>query len=79
MLPSANWQALNGRQADECPIMADYRIYTGGTNGHFAGVEDIECADDQEAVQKAQQVLDGKDIELWERGRFIVRLKSKPK
>jgi hypothetical protein len=59
--------------------MPNYRIYTVGGDGHFSGVEDIKCVDDQEAVQKAQQVLDGKDIELWERGRFIMRLTSKSK
>jgi len=34
--------------------------------------------DDQEAIQKAQQTMDGGDIEVWERGRFIARLTSKP-
>jgi hypothetical protein len=41
---------------------------------HFWGAEDIECPDDQEAIQKAQATMDGRDIELLERGRFIVRL-----
>jgi len=41
------------------------------------GAEDIECADEQEAIQKAQQAVDGGDVELWERGRFITRLAAK--
>ena len=40
--------------------------------------KDIECADDQEAIQKAQQAVDGHNMELWERGRFITRLAAKP-
>jgi hypothetical protein len=33
----------------------------------------IECADDQEAIQKAKQFIDGRDIELWEKARLIAR------
>ena len=40
--------------------------------------QDIECADEQEAIQKAQQAVDGHNIELWERGRFITRLAAEP-
>jgi hypothetical protein len=54
-----------------------YRIYTIGRYGHFSSAEDIECADDQEAVQKAQQAVCVCDIELWEQRRFIARLLSK--
>jgi hypothetical protein len=37
-------------------------------------VADIECADDQEAIKEAQQIVNGRDVELWELGRFISRL-----
>ena len=57
--------------------MPRYRIYTIGRDDHFWSDEDIECADDQEATQKAQKTMDGHDIELWERDRFIARLSSK--
>ena len=40
--------------------MARYRIYIIGRDDHFG-------ADDQEATQKAEQTIDGRDIELWER------------
>jgi hypothetical protein len=33
----------------------------------------IECAGDQEAIQKAKQFIDGRDIELWEKARLIAR------
>ena len=52
------------------------RTYIIGRADHFWGAEDIECADDQAAMQKVQQTMDGRDVELWERRRFIVRLSS---
>jgi hypothetical protein len=54
--------------------MAYYRVCTIGLDGHFLSVEEIECADDQEAIQKAQQAVDDCDVELWQGERFIVRL-----
>jgi hypothetical protein len=56
--------------------MPRYRIYTIGRDDHFWSDENIQCADDQEANQRAQQTMDGRDIELWERDRFIARLSS---
>lgn len=55
-----------------------YRIYIIGRDDQFWGDENIRALDDQEAIQKAQQTMDGRDIEVWERGRFIARLTSKP-
>jgi hypothetical protein len=57
--------------------MPAYRIYTLGSDGHFARAEEIECADDREAVRKTQQAVDGHAVELWERSRFITRLAPK--
>jgi hypothetical protein len=53
-----------------------YRTYIIGRADHFWGAEDIDCADDQEAIQKVQRTMDGRDVEVWERGRLIVRLSS---
>jgi hypothetical protein len=58
--------------------MPTFRIYTRGLDARFIHAKDIECADEQEAIQKAQQAVDRRDIELWERGRFIKRLAAKP-
>ncbi|MGC2075555.1 MAG: hypothetical protein WA728_05890 [Xanthobacteraceae bacterium] len=54
--------------------MAVFRIYTLGLDARFIHAKDIEGADEQEAIQKAQQAVDDRDIELWERDRFITRL-----
>jgi hypothetical protein len=36
----------------------------------------VECGDDQEAIQKAQQAVNGEAVELWEGERFIIRFPS---
>jgi hypothetical protein len=56
--------------------MPTYRTYIIGRADHYWGAEDIECADDQQAIQNVQRTMDGRDVEVWERGRFIVRLSS---
>jgi hypothetical protein len=55
-----------------------YRTYVIGRADHFWGAEDIESVDDQEAIQKVRKTMDGRDVELWERRRFIVRLSTDP-
>jgi hypothetical protein len=38
---------------------------------------DMECAGDDDAISSARELLDGHDVEIWQRERFITRLKSK--
>jgi hypothetical protein len=54
--------------------MPEYRAYTVGPDGHFAGFEPIVCRDDAEAVSTAKRLLDGHDIELWSGERFVIKL-----
>jgi hypothetical protein len=54
--------------------MPHYRIYYLGARGHFASAENVECADDQGAIEKARQAATSQSVELWEHDRFIVRL-----
>jgi hypothetical protein len=51
-------------------ILADYLRWLGSA---FTSTDSVECVDDQAAIQKAQQVVNGHDVELWERDRSIVR------
>jgi hypothetical protein len=53
-----------------------YRFYfIGPDGGHIDGPPMIvECKDDQSAVETAQQLLDGKAIEVWLLTRLIARL-----
>jgi hypothetical protein len=53
--------------------MTQYRIYFLGLDRHYFGVENIECASDRAAIEKAQQFLDRHDVELWDCARFIGR------
>lgn len=58
--------------------MPEYRAYEVGLEGHFIGSEPLVCADDAEATERARQMVDGHDIELWNAGRLVVRLKHNP-
>jgi hypothetical protein len=54
--------------------MPHYRIYLTTTDGHItAPATLIESDDDQEAIGKAKQFVNGRAVELWEGARFIVR------
>jgi hypothetical protein len=59
--------------------MPDYRVYIVGSDGHFFNSVPLECDDDTEALERAKQLVDGHDIELWQRDRKIARFDRKPK
>ena len=59
--------------------MSEYRVYIVGSDGHFYDAVPLECADDSEALEKAEQLVDGHDVELWQRARKIARFDCKPK
>jgi hypothetical protein len=41
-------------------------------DGHFLKSHGFECADDDAAIERAQQFLESRDVELWCGGPFIV-------
>ena len=43
--------------------------------GRITGVHDLDCANDEEATEKAAQLLDGHDLEVWHRERRVARMK----
>lgn len=51
--------------------MPDYRACLLDSAGRFADVVPLECADDDEAMKRAQQLANGRDVELWQRIRKI--------
>jgi hypothetical protein len=59
--------------------MPDYRVYLVGKDGHFKKSIPQVCAGDDAAKQEAEQLVDGHDIELWQRDRKIARFERKPK
>jgi hypothetical protein len=57
--------------------MPQYRICPLGPDGKIAAPpEVVECADEQEAIGKASQAVNGKGTELWEGARFIAYFPS---
>jgi hypothetical protein len=55
--------------------MAHYRAYIMGDDGHISKAVDLVLKDDAEALEAAKQLVDGHDVELWERERRIALLK----
>ena len=54
-----------------------YRLYTLEAGKHIASPpREIGCETDEAAIQRARQLLDGKDIEVWERARLVTRVSS---
>jgi hypothetical protein len=58
--------------------MAEYRAYIIGEDGHFIRAVDLSCPDDGTAINKAQQLVDGHDVELWQLDRKVETFKRKP-
>jgi hypothetical protein len=55
--------------------MPQYRIFFLDQFGRFTGAEVIDCPDDQEAIATSRQRVNGYEVELWHRDRFIIRLR----
>ena len=43
-----------------------YRAFEVGTDGHVVGRVDLFCANDDEAKERAKQLVDGHVVELWD-------------
>jgi hypothetical protein len=59
--------------------MDDYRAYIIGRDGHFQNSVSLDCGDDDEAKDQAKQLVDGHDVELWQRDRKIAMFERQPK
>ena len=46
--------------------MPRYRAYVLDEDGHLAGAVEFDCADDEEASVRANELRNG-DVELWRR------------
>jgi hypothetical protein len=57
-----------------------YRAYLIGSDGVIINRVDLECEDDETAKARAELLVDGHDVELWDGARKIADFKtSKPK
>jgi hypothetical protein len=59
--------------------MPDCRVYIIEADGHFHNSVHLDCADDLEAKKQSEQLVDGHDVELWQRDRKIARFNDTPK
>jgi hypothetical protein len=57
--------------------MAEYRAYLLGSDDHFRKAVHLICSDDAEAIEKAKQLVDGHDVELWQLDRKIATFSHK--
>lgn len=49
-----------------------YSVYVVGDDGHFKKRFDFSCDNDAEAKSRAEQMLDGHAVELWQEERRVV-------
>jgi hypothetical protein len=53
--------------------MQEYRAFILGPDGRVQGSVDLLCENEGEAIKAAKQLIDGHDVELWQRDRKIER------
>jgi len=56
--------------------MQAYRAYIVCLDGRTLGRSEFFCADDEAATERAKQLVDGNDVELWRDDRKIAELKG---
>lgn len=59
--------------------MPEYRAYIIGPDGHFQDSVHLLCPDDEAAKEQARQLIDGHDVELWQRDRKVAIFNREPK
>jgi hypothetical protein len=53
-----------------------FRAYIIGENGHIVSAVDLICEHEGAAKERAQQLVNGSDVELWQAGRMIAVFES---
>jgi hypothetical protein len=57
--------------------MSYYRAYIIGRDGHFQRAVDLNCSNDEAAIESAKQLINGHDVELWQHDRKIAKFDAK--
>jgi hypothetical protein len=57
--------------------MTYYRAYIIGTDGHFEKAIELDCSNDNTAIESTKQLVDGHDVELWQQDRKITKFDAK--
>ncbi len=50
-----------------------YRAYIVGRHSQCIQAVQMDCADDEAAIESAWRLVNGRDVELWQMGRPIAR------
>lgn len=58
--------------------MQHYRAYITGQDGHILRPVDLHCENDDAAKERARQLVDGHDVELWQEERKICAFLNGP-
>jgi len=56
-----------------------YRGYIVGLHDRPIGVFQLDCIDDESAIQSAARLVDSHDLELWQIDRPVARLDARSK
>ena len=59
--------------------MLHYRVYLLDERRHVISAANLYCADEEVAKDRAQQLVDTNDVELWQLDRRIAIFKSHPR
>ncbi|WP_044536408.1 hypothetical protein [Bradyrhizobium sp. LTSP885] len=57
--------------------MQDYRAYVIGSKGRIRRRIDFLCDNDEAARHRAENLVNGHDVELWQLNRMVCELKAK--
>jgi hypothetical protein len=57
--------------------MEEYRAYLVSSAGDILHRVDFVCRDDEAAKERAKQIVDGHDVELWNGGHKIATIPHK--
>ena len=58
--------------------MPTYRALVFGPDGHFLRAHNFEAASNDFALMRAELLVDGHDVELWEGESLLKRFDAKP-
>jgi hypothetical protein len=60
--------------------MPHYRIYTMTKDGHIHSAPvSFDCDDDRAAIERAETMKDGLDLEVWQERRRVAVLRGVPR
>ena len=54
--------------------MTHYHVYKLGADGRIKSRVDLKCADDEAAIEAAQQLLDEYAVEVWRDDEMLARI-----